>query len=98
MDKFKLSMIKELHAYYYTIFKQGGSLIPKHLFSDVEAKAIVNSFHNITSVQKLQRVIGVEAFVDQLEWLFKWINKYKESCKKEMDDESCEESEDVLES
>ncbi|POW05384.1 hypothetical protein PSTT_09733 [Puccinia striiformis] len=96
MDKFKLSMIKELHAYYYTIFKQGGSLMPKHLFANEEAEAIVNSFQNITSVQKLQRVIGVEAFAGQREWLFKWIDEYKESREKEMDDESCEESEDVL--
>ncbi|KAI7963500.1 hypothetical protein MJO29_003927, partial [Puccinia striiformis f. sp. tritici] len=88
MDKFKLSMIKELHAYYYTIFKQGGSLMPKHLFANEEAEAIVNSFQNITSVQKLQRVIGVEAFAGQREWLFKWIDEYKESREKEMDDES----------
>ncbi|KAI7938734.1 hypothetical protein MJO28_014313 [Puccinia striiformis f. sp. tritici] len=98
MDKFKLSMIKELHAYYYTIFKRGGSLMPKHLFADEEAEAIVNSFHNITTIQKLQRVIGVEAFVGQLEWLFKWINVYKENRDKEINNKSGGESEDVLES
>jgi hypothetical protein len=59
------------------VFKKDWMVLPKHLFADNKAEAIVNKFHTITSVTELQDAIGRESFPGQINWIFSWITRYK---------------------